>query len=145
MADAPYPLLTPATLERRVENVDERKLSLGLTDTDWTALLDEVIEEESAFVARLLREQGVDFADFVMREDLIAEYPVVRRAMIRLCRSSLHEIAEDGLEKESVGDHSETYAAPGTVRDSVREELSGIDVPTDTDGDGEPDTRISLI
>lgn len=145
MADVPYPLVTQDQLERRLENVDEYRLTLGLAGAQYDALLADVIEEESAFVARELRNQGVDFSAFTDRGALLEEFPVVRRAMVRLCRSSLAEIQEDGLEKEKVGDHSESYAAPGAVRADVQSELAMIDVPTDTDHDGEPDTRITMI
>lgn len=40
----------------------------------------------------------------------------VREAVIRLARSSLSQIDEDGLSSESVGDHSESYRPPASVK-----------------------------
>lgn len=145
MTDAPYPFLSEDTLKLRLENVDEYRLELGLTATEVSQLFTDIIEEETAFVARILDGQGVVLSDYPTRDDLLAEYPVVRRAMVRLCRSSLAEIQEQGLEKEKIGDHSESYTAPGTIRALVEEELAKIDVPMDENQDGIPDTRISLI
>lgn len=141
----PYPLLTQDALERRLDDPSAIKADYAATDTDWQTLIEEIIEEESGYVGQLLREQGVNFADYPTRTDLLTEYSIVRTAMVRLCRQAIHTIEEDGLESESAADRSESYRPPSAIREEVANLIETIDVPTDSDGDGTPDTRITLI
>lgn len=128
-----YPLLTQDALERRLNGVAGWQSHLALTDTEWDQLIADIIEEESSFVAGQLDDEGVHLAEYGGTDELHAEYPDARRAMVRLCRASLNNIDSDGLESETVGDHSESYRPPIELREEVADELSGINGGGSTD------------
>src|SRR5699024_10000737 len=115
------------------------------TDSEWSTFIEDIIEEESGYIGQLLVNQGVDFAEYPSRTDLVEDYPIVRTAMVRLCRQSVHLNEEDGLESESAADRSESYRQPSQIREEVADLIEIIDVTEDEDGDGKPATRITLI
>lgn len=141
----PYPLITVDELERRLDDPEFIQSDSGLSESEWQTLLDDIIQEESGYVGRLLTEQGIDFAEYPTQTELIDEHPVVRNAMVRLCRQGIHAIEEDGLESESAADRSESYRPQAAIREEVATLIDTIDVPTNEDGDGEPDTRATII
>lgn len=134
----PYPLIEQSALERRLGNTAERQAQLSLSGSEWGQLLSDIITEEGAFVAEQLSEENVALANYGDATALAEEWPQARRAMVRLCRASLNNIDSDGLNSESVGDHSEDYRPPAEIRMEVADELTGIngsaDGETDTDG-----------
>lgn len=146
----PYPFryLTPDELERRLNaSPSQQQAMLGINGSEWDTLLDDIIAEESAFVHRQLVSQGVVPEDYNSREQFLGRYPQVRQAMVRLCRASFNRIEEDGLQSESVGDHSENFRAPGELRAEVSEFLGTIEPPQDETGDEDADdgTSVSLL
>lgn len=143
-AATPYPFeyLTAETLERRLDSASALKADRGMTDSEWSDLLDDVIAEETAWVHGEIAGEGVTPDEFDSREAFLAQYPQVRRAMVRLCRASVHEIESDGLSSESASDRSESYRPPQEVRAEVRAELEDIDAPGEDPVD---ETRVSLI
>lgn len=138
-----YQFLEQETLERRLDDAERRRMQLGLSESEWDQLIADIIEEETGFVTRVLENQGVDFGHYPTQSDLLTVYPEVRRAMVRLCRSSIHETDEDGLQSESVGDHSENYRSSGDIREEVRAELQQIEV--EDEGDHQPSIRSEMI
>lgn len=140
-----FGFIEPAALERRLDDPATLKSDYAVSDEEWDTLLEEIIEEESGYVAGLLNAQGVQLSAYTTRSELVGHYPIIRTAMVRLCRQALHNIEEDGLESESAADRSESYRPPAAIRAEVADLIGTIDVPEDEDGDGRPDTRITLI
>lgn len=122
----PYPLIEQSALERRLDDAAEWQDHLGLSDSEWDQTLTDIIEEESAFVAGELADENIAVIEYGDASELTAAYPVVRRAMVRLCRAALNNIPSDGLTSETVGDHSEDYRPPSDLRAEVANELAGI-------------------
>lgn len=139
------PLITQDALELRLDDPENVKSDYALSNSEWSALLEDIIQEESGYVRGLLSAQGVDLSTFATADELVGTYPLVRTAMVRLCRQAIHNIEEDGLESESAADRSESYRPPSAIREEVADLIGSIDVPEDEDGDGQPDTRITLI
>lgn len=144
MPPTPYPFeyLSQETLERRLDSVAALKADRGMTDSEWQTLVEDVISEETAWVHSVVTDEGVLPSQYATPDEFLSRYPQVRRAMVRLCRASVHEIESDGLEQESAEDRSEIYRPPSAVRDEVRNELEALDPPGE---DEIGDTRVSLI
>lgn len=140
----PFPYLDQDRLERRLDSPDSLRAMMGLTESEWGSLLEDIIGEESAFVHRQIVAQGVEPESYDALEQFLGAYPEVRQAMVRLCRASLNRIDEDGLQSESVGDHSETFRAPGELRSEVADYLAAID-PPDSDTDDDDRDRVTLL
>ena len=87
----------------------------GLSDGEWSSLLGDKLEQESERVEEYTGEKW--------RTDDSVPW-LVRAAVIRLTRSVINQIEEDGLDSEKVGDHSEKYRPPSEIRAEVREELA---------------------
>jgi hypothetical protein len=139
-----YQLITQNALERRLDDPDFIQSDYALNDEEWDTLLTEILEEESGYVTRLLSGQGVDLSVFSSSDELVGTYPLVRTAMVRLCRQALHNIEEDGLESESASDRSESYRPPAAIRAEVADLIGTIEPPDDGGGD-DGDTRATII
>lgn len=120
----PFPYVSPDELERELALSQD---DTGLTETEWSELLTDKLEQESERVEAYAGEQWRDAAE--------ADVPrVIEGATIRLTRSVLHQIEEDGLSSENVGDHSESYRAPAAIRAEVRAELADAGYGGETSG-----------
>ena len=120
----PFPYVTPDAFER------ELAYSAGdfnLSASEWSALLSDKLEQESERVEGYL---GTD-----EYRDATETPPLIEGATIRLTRSVINQIEEDGLSSESVGDHSESYRPPSEIRAEVRDELAEADVSGEAPGE----------
>jgi hypothetical protein len=141
-----YELIEQSALERRLDDPEIIKSDYALSDSEWDTLLGDVIEEESGYVAQLVSGQGVDLSTYQTRSDLVSDYPIIRTAMVRLCRQALHNIEEDGLESESAADRSESYRPPAAIREEVANLIGTIEPPDDgSDDDDDGQTRVAII
>lgn len=108
----PFPYATPSELEREITYSAN---SVELSENEWHELLTDKLKQESE------RVDGYTGTDFRTE----AEAPwIIKAAVIRLTRSVLSQIEEDGLTSESVSDRSENYRPPGEIRSEVRQELA---------------------
>lgn len=108
----PFPYVTASTLDTEISYTRQ---GFGLTQNEWTDLLERKCKQET--------ERVESWIDQSWRPD-DADVPfVIRAAVIRLARSTIHQIEEDGLEQESAEDRSEIYRPPQAIREEVRTEL----------------------
>jgi hypothetical protein len=129
----PYPYLNADELERRLDSVQAIKTDVGLGGSDWDQLVEDIISENSAWVHRIIVQQGVTPDGYAGTDEFLRAWPEVRQAMVRLCRYSIQAIEQSGLESESAEDRSESYRPPEAVRQDVRAYLEGVE-PEDSDG-----------
>lgn len=130
-----FPYVTREQLERRLELDAD---ALAVSDEEWLAILDEVLEAESERV-ELAEYAGVSYRDV----DTTDEVPsIVREGVIRLARSAVQQIRTDGLSSENVGDGaSYAYRPVSDIRDEVARSLSEADL----NRSGEDRTRVTLL
>lgn len=141
MSRAPFPFLDQSTLERRL---DTGQLDYGLSDGAWSSTIEDIIDEETGWVYGVVTGEGVAPDGYADRTAFLGDYPEVRRAMVRLCRASVHEIEEDSLESESAEDRSESYRSPQAIREEVRAELEDLEPPGES-GDPDAGLRADII
>lgn len=141
----PYPYITQEELELRLDGVDFVKSDIGLDGSDWSSLIDDIIAEHSAWVHRVIVENGVKPSDYNGTKELLQTWPEVRTAMVRLCRSSLHLIEQQGLESESASDRSESYRPPEKIRENVLVILESVTPDDGGGGDGGRQFRSTII
>lgn len=111
----PFPYVDADTIDREVS---QTPVELGFAEEDWQTLLTDKAEQETA------RVEGWTDVNY-RAED--ADVPfVIRAAVIRLVRSIVHQIHEDGLQQESAEDRSEIYRPPRAIRSEVRDELAEV-------------------
>lgn len=108
----PFPYATPSELEREITYSAN---SVELSENEWHELLTDKLKQESE------RVDGYTGTDF--RTETEAPW-IIKAAVIRLTRSVLAQIEEDGLTAESVSDRSENYRPPSEIRSEVRLELA---------------------
>lgn len=144
--NAPYPFayLTQSTLENRLDSVSSIQSDVGIAGGDWDQLVSDIIAENSAWVHRIIVQQGVTPNSYASTDEFLAAWPEVRTAMVRLCRLSIHEIEQDSLESESAEDRSESYRPPKAIRDEVLSLLESVE-PEDNGGGGPDDGFRSTI
>lgn len=142
----PYPFeyLTQDTLERRLDSVAATRADVGSTTQDWNSLIGDIIAENSAFVHRIIVGNGVTPGDYANTGEFLKAWPEVRQAMVRLCRSSIQQIEQSGLESESAEDRSESYRPPEAVRQDVIDFLDSVE-PSDSGGGGGDGFRSTII
>lgn len=117
----PFPYVTPSELEREITYTAN---STELSEVEWNELLTDKLKQES--------ERVDGYTETTFRNE--SKVPlVIKAAVIRLTRSVLAQIEEDGLTSESVTDRSENYRPPSEIRSEVRLELADAGY---SDGDG---------
>lgn len=112
-----FPYVTYDELDRELAY---SAADFNLSESEWQSLLADKLEQESERVERYLgTDEYREYDDPPM---------LIEAAVIRLTRSIIHQIEEDGLSSESIGDHSESYRPLGDIRAEVRDELAAVDV-----------------
>ena len=111
----PFPYVSADEFARELPYSHEDS---GMTESEWSTLLTDKLEQESARVEA--------WVDESFRDENATVPFAVRGAVIRLTRSVIGQIEEDGLSSEKVGDHSESYRPPGELREEIRTELGEV-------------------
>lgn len=144
--NAPYPFeyLTQPTLENRLDSVSSIQSDVGIAGGDWDQLVADIIAENSAWVHRIIVQQGVAPNTYAGMDEFLAAWPEVRTAMVRLCRSEIHLLEQQGLESESAEDRSESYRPPEAIRANVRSLLESVE-PEDSGGGADDGFRSTII
>lgn len=135
----PFPYADVETLERELSLTPEQ---IGVSDTEWQALLTDFVEAASERVEQD-NYAGVRYRDV----DTVDEIPaIIRESVIRLSRARAYAINTDGLESENVGDGaSYNYQGVASIRSEVKAELQAADLARGDDDDGPDDVRVSLL
>lgn len=135
----PFPYADVETLERELSLTPEQ---IGVSDTEWQALLTDFVEAASERVEQD-NYAGVRYRDV----DTVDEIPaIIRESVIRLSRARAYAINTDGLESENVGDGaSYNYQGVASIRSEVKAELQAADLSRGDDDDGPDDVRVSLL
>lgn len=122
----PFPYVTPEQFEREL---DGKPSNYGIEPSEWTQFLTDKLEQESERVEKWTGQKW--------RSAPQSDVPrLIQAAVIRLTRSILNQIEEDGLTSESVGDHSEKYRPLSEIRNEVQQSLAeaGYEKPAESDG-----------
>jgi hypothetical protein len=134
-----FPYVTADAFERELTLTANR---LGVSDSQWDTLVDDVLESESE------RVETADYAGETWRDvESTDDVPgIVREAVVRLARARLYAVESDGLQSENTGDSaSYDYRSLAEIRSEVMADLQAADLSRD-DGDGGPDGfRVSLL
>jgi hypothetical protein len=133
-----FPYVTADDFERELTLTANR---LGVSDSEWYSLVDDVLESESE------RVETADYAGETWRDvESTDDIPgIVREAVVRLSRARLYAIESDGLASEGTGDSaSYDYRSLAEIRSEVMADLQAADLSRD-DGDGPDGFRVSLL
>lgn len=135
----PFPYVEAEAFERELTLTPER---IGVSDTEWQELLNDVLESESERV-ETDDYAGVQYRDLPTTEGVPG---IIREAVIRLARARLYAIETDGLESENTGDSaSYNYRSPSAIRQEVMADLQAADLSRGDSDDGHDDVRVSLL
>ena len=109
-----FPYATLAEFNRECPYGPE---DFGLSDEEWYALVTEKLEQESERVEAWITDE--------YRDREVGDVPrLIRAAVIRLTRTVIAQIGEDGLSSEALASGAQySYRPPKEIRDDVREEL----------------------
>lgn len=119
----PFPYITAEKFERELPYSHE---NTDLSETEWDQLIEDKLKQES--------ERVEGYSGQKWREAPEGDVPrLIEGAVIRLTRSVINQIEEDGLSSEKIDDHTEQYRPPSAIRAEVRAELADAGYEPTTD------------
>ena len=105
--------------------------SFGLTDTEFSEALDDILLEESERIEGYV---GVS-AHFEEATDTDEIHPTIRAELVTLVRHALAQIKTQGLSSSNSGDgSSQSWRPPQEILDTVNAEVSSLDLPEESAG-----------